>query len=99
MRVSEELMDWMLAKTEKSEEQAKEVVTLLDQLQNIRETKLACDKAKEVAQKSYQKTLQEISDREYMNCKKCPHPVSTYHADASGNNDSHHDCDLCGYTW
>jgi hypothetical protein len=28
--------------------------------------------------------------------KKCDHPVTTYHPDPSGNNDSYTECDVCG---
>lgn len=27
---------------------------------------------------------------------KCPHTLTEYHPDASGNNDSHHECCICG---
>lgn len=28
--------------------------------------------------------------------EQCPHPKSTYYPDASGNNDSWSECELCG---
>ena len=28
--------------------------------------------------------------------ESCTHPLTTYHPDASGNNDSHTECDICG---
>lgn len=99
MRVSEELMKWALAKTVESEEQAKEVVALLEQLRKISEAKWANEKAKQVAHETYQKTLQEIADRNYKNQQNCSHPTHSYHADSSGNNDSYCECSICGHTW
>jgi len=99
MRVSEELMKWALAKTAGNEAQAREVVALLDQLRKINEAKYANEKAKQVAHETHKKTLQEISDRDYMNQQKCAHPTHSYHADASGNNDSYNECNTCGHVW
>lgn len=30
---------------------------------------------------------------------ECDHPAASYHGDPSGNNDSHHECVVCGQTY
>ena len=99
MDISPALMKWLLIQTVDSKDQASVVSTLLDQLRKINGVKLACEKSKQVAEETYKKTLQEISDRDYMNQQICPHPTHTHHKDASGNNDSFNKCDLCCYIW
>jgi hypothetical protein len=54
------------------------------------------DRAEQEAIDAHEAKLREIyGRRQHIQCA-CTHPSTTYHPDASGNNDSHTECDICG---
>lgn len=48
------------------------------------------------AQKQYEATKQQLQSQLKACQKDCPHFLTTYYPDASGNNDSWTECDICG---
>lgn len=55
------------------------------------------EKLKISARKKYEDELVAIDKKIQEIRTKCPHDYMKYFPDASGNNDSHHECVVCGY--
>lgn len=55
-----------------------------------------CESDRESAEKSYKRKLKEIDEKVLHQREVCPHYVTKYYPDASGNNDSWYSCVTCG---
>ncbi len=67
-----------------------------EQTRRIRHLLDDCDHEEKRLEESYRKDRAELQRKRAEFRKGCPHPSTTYYPDASGNNDSHTECDICG---
>ena len=54
------------------------------------------EKSLEAAKKVYEIAKSECDQHVVDTQNRCDHVISTFYPDASGNNDAHTDCDICG---
>jgi hypothetical protein len=75
----------------------KELVTKMQSyVKGIRNELTVIEKARQRIERQHETTLKMLDEDLAAVRTKCPHLETTYHPDASGNNDSWSECDLCG---
>ncbi|KKK98382.1 hypothetical protein LCGC14_2643290 [marine sediment metagenome] len=65
-------------------------------VKEIRNELAVIEKARARIERQYETTLKMLDEDLAALRTKCPHLETTYHPDASGNNDSWNECNLCG---
>jgi tRNA(Ser,Leu) C12 N-acetylase TAN1 len=69
---------------------------ILDRLDHLKQEAIELANKREKAQKQFEEELKSIEREKAAFIESCCHYSTTYHPDASGNNDSFETCDVCG---
>lgn len=100
MNVSKELLDHLLKKAETEDRwkvnEAEFIAQQLNRYDAFANDRIRFERERQNARDICKKNIALIDEKEKKNQQTCDHPLSTYHADASGNNDSWRECNICG---
>lgn len=69
----------------------------ISEIETIQTNIMNFEKLKVLAKKKYEDELVTIKKKIQEIQTKCPHDYMKYYPDASGNNDSYHECVICGF--